>query len=55
MRRADILEIRRKLDERKAGFLVELDPWELAEGLLDEVQHLEARLNTAFNCGYVEP
>lgn len=55
MLRRELLEIRRKLAEVKTGFEVEDDPWEIVEKLLEETETLQQRLNTAFNCGYVEP
>lgn len=37
-------EIQRQIDEHKAGFLVEADPWELVEELLEENELLRMRL-----------
>lgn len=43
MTSADLTALRRLIDEHKAGFPVERDPWQLCEELLDECELWHAR------------
>lgn len=55
MLRAEILAIRRKVREHKAGFEVKDDPWELVEELLQENERLRRIVQNPDPAAWVVP